>query len=250
MHFLEQRVRATKVKTLLLNDELDHLGLYIEHNMYSLSLQNEAEDADAIFVSGYREQLDNYFGSYEKGERPEQGIEKEFKRILEIVQDGVFDRPIEFSNYLLNFSQDARTEFVEKLLYVLRRQRITRETIPTTVFGDIRYCLFVEDNVVSPWEDQKKRDYVYSILVESNADWYYMITIKINEMDSIDGVEYCKIFSEEIPLERTDEFQETIHRIKKLKIESYKKKSGCKKIGRNEPCPCGSGKKYKHCCGK
>ncbi len=21
-----------------------------------------------------------------------------------------------------------------------------------------------------------------------------------------------------------------------------------KKIGRNDPCPCGSGKKYKHCC--
>jgi preprotein translocase subunit SecA len=23
-----------------------------------------------------------------------------------------------------------------------------------------------------------------------------------------------------------------------------------KKIARNEPCPCGSGKKYKQCCGK
>ena len=23
-----------------------------------------------------------------------------------------------------------------------------------------------------------------------------------------------------------------------------------KKVGRNEPCPCGSGKKYKHCHGK
>ena len=23
-----------------------------------------------------------------------------------------------------------------------------------------------------------------------------------------------------------------------------------RKIGRNEPCPCGSGKKYKHCCGR
>ena len=21
------------------------------------------------------------------------------------------------------------------------------------------------------------------------------------------------------------------------------------KVGRNQPCPCGSGKKYKHCCG-
>jgi preprotein translocase subunit SecA len=25
---------------------------------------------------------------------------------------------------------------------------------------------------------------------------------------------------------------------------------GKKKIGRNDPCPCGSGKKYKHCCGR
>ena len=23
-----------------------------------------------------------------------------------------------------------------------------------------------------------------------------------------------------------------------------------RKVGRNEPCPCGSGKKFKHCCGK
>jgi uncharacterized protein YecA (UPF0149 family) len=23
-----------------------------------------------------------------------------------------------------------------------------------------------------------------------------------------------------------------------------------KKVGRNDPCPCGSGKKYKKCCGK
>ena len=32
------------------------------------------------------------------------------------------------------------------------------------------------------------------------------------------------------------------------------KKSGTvivgKKVGRNDPCPCGSGKKYKFCCGK
>ena len=27
-------------------------------------------------------------------------------------------------------------------------------------------------------------------------------------------------------------------------------KNAERKIGRNEPCPCGSGKKYKHCCGK
>jgi SWIM/SEC-C metal-binding protein len=29
-----------------------------------------------------------------------------------------------------------------------------------------------------------------------------------------------------------------------------KPKTAEKKVGRNEPCPCGSGKKYKRCCGK
>ena len=32
--------------------------------------------------------------------------------------------------------------------------------------------------------------------------------------------------------------------------QKQKLKVGGKKIGRNDPCPCGSGKKYKHCCGR
>jgi len=32
------------------------------------------------------------------------------------------------------------------------------------------------------------------------------------------------------------------------KVETYKRPEP--KIGRNDPCPCGSGKKYKKCCGK
>ena len=43
----------------------------------------------------------------------------------------------------------------------------------------------------------------------------------------------------------------TEERRKELYLEQ--KKSGTirkdKKIGRNDPCPCGSGKKYKKCCG-
>lgn len=27
-------------------------------------------------------------------------------------------------------------------------------------------------------------------------------------------------------------------------------KAAAGKVGRNDPCPCGSGKKYKHCCGR
>jgi SWIM/SEC-C metal-binding protein len=33
-------------------------------------------------------------------------------------------------------------------------------------------------------------------------------------------------------------------------LNPVKTKIADKKVGRNEPCPCGSGKKYKKCCGK
>ena len=32
--------------------------------------------------------------------------------------------------------------------------------------------------------------------------------------------------------------------------ESDRKPVRSKKVGRNQPCPCGSGKKYKQCCGR
>jgi len=33
-------------------------------------------------------------------------------------------------------------------------------------------------------------------------------------------------------------------------LNPLKPKIAEKKVGRNEPCPCGSGKKYKNCCGQ
>ena len=32
-------------------------------------------------------------------------------------------------------------------------------------------------------------------------------------------------------------------------IDSRMSSASTKKVGRNDPCPCGSGKKYKKCCG-
>ncbi len=42
--------------------------------------------------------------------------------------------------------------------------------------------------------------------------------------------------------------EEAIEASKERKVETYRNKSP--KVGRNDPCPCGSGKKYKNCCGK
>ncbi len=37
---------------------------------------------------------------------------------------------------------------------------------------------------------------------------------------------------------------------RRLQVDDDEVKRASKKVGRNDPCPCGSGKKFKHCCGK
>ena len=79
-----------------------------------------------------------------------------------------------------------------------------------------------EDTVVTLDIDLEK---LYYNMVEAKAEWLYGLPV----------------WDRLLPAERRKE------------LYRDQKKSGTivkeKKIGRNDPCPCGSGKKYKRCCG-
>ena len=80
-----------------------------------------------------------------------------------------------------------------------------------------------EDTEVSLGFD---KELLYKNMVDAKADWLYELPM------------WDEIFTPE----------------QKKALYLEQKKSGTivkeKKIGRNDPCPCGSGKKYKKCCGK
>lgn len=80
-----------------------------------------------------------------------------------------------------------------------------------------------EDTVVSLDYDKEK---LYYNMVGCKADWLYELP------------QWENLLSEEVRKEL----------YKKQKLSGTVVKD--KKIGRNDPCPCGSGKKYKKCCGK
>lgn len=80
-----------------------------------------------------------------------------------------------------------------------------------------------EDTEVSLAFDKEK---LYKNMVAAKADWLYELP------------QWKEIYSEE-----------ELKKFYKEQKESTTIRKG-KKIGRNDPCPCGSGKKYKKCCGK
>ena len=82
---------------------------------------------------------------------------------------------------------------------------------------------FEEDTEVSLEYDP---ELLYKNMVEAKADWLY----GLEELNDI----------------LTPERQKELYREQKKSGTIVKEK----KIGRNDPCPCGSGKKYKFCCGR
>ena len=67
---------------------------------------------------------------------------------------------------------------------------------------------------------------LYFNMHKADADYLY----SLEEWDDV------------LPIERREEIYKEYRRSRTVHVE--------KKPGRNEPCPCGSGKKYKNCCGK
>lgn len=59
LHYLKQRKLSSQDKSLYLNDELYHLGLYIDHNWYHETFDKNM--SGIIKPYGYREKLDIYF---------------------------------------------------------------------------------------------------------------------------------------------------------------------------------------------
>ena len=82
--------------------------------------------------------------------------------------------------------------------------------------------------------EKLKEDSAVSLKVDFDKLYYNMLEAKAKWLYTLSG--WDDILSEERRREITNQWRQD-------------KQAVSSKVGRNEPCPCGSGKKYKKCCG-
>ena len=90
----------------------------------------------------------------------------------------------------------------------------------------------------------------FCVLVYSVSSHYD----ELKNMDQWDDYE-DEYYDEDDDFDKYDDFDDFDAPFKdennfKKPLDANLSIAGEKKIGRNQPCPCGSGKKYKNCCGK
>ena len=123
------------------------------------------------------------------------------------------------------------TEVVEGTVKELAEKYGTEVLIMTGFLDGINESLKVE-NPIEELEDTTEvsleydPEKLYKNMVDAKADWLY----NLEEWDNL----------------LTPERRKELYKEQKLSGTVIKEK----KVGRNDPCPCGSGKKYKYCCGR
>ncbi len=83
---------------------------------------------------------------------------------------------------------------------------------------------------------------------------FFLLTGKLKEDAQAQGERWLSAAQEQRALaharEDLPELVSALHQfwqVKRTPVQSYQRESP--KVGRNDPCPCGSGRKYKQCCG-
>ena len=125
------------------------------------------------------------------------------------------------------------------------------------------YSLAKVDYLIATWHSSKQADLNRQELVQSaeTTKWLRLEVVKSHQQGNSGVVEFNAWFkdsdgqgqkSEINCLHETSRFEKVGEQWYYLDgdVESPGlSSSGLSKVGRNDPCPCGSGKKYKKCCG-
>lgn len=250
LHFLKQRKIAIDIPQIALNDELDHLGMYISHNMYSITA-SEFPEGYMVNWHGFRQNLDNYFCRLYLPElnptKPKQDIPNEIIEIIQLLDRGTDENRIDVAHFLLDLSSEAKDDFCRAIHHALRRQPEIERMVVMSAFGEIKYCLFVEIPGIKIMNKEEREDYVLSAILNDESMPIMWIDLDYGRDGKLRGAKGKQCSYSDIPPDEINRLKELSIGYAKSRIEGFQHQFH-RKVGRNDPCPCGSGKEYKKCC--
>lgn len=253
LHFLEQRIKAAQSNVLELFDELDHLGLYIEHNHYNKTA--ELQSGNATIWQGYREALDNYFSSQifpdvETPNKPQQEIPKKLREIIGILDKQRKSGFTSVASAILDLSGNTKEDINGMMIRLMKRQLEAMKVMPLSMFGESKITFICNQDGISKFHQEQAKEYVLATMLKPNDSIRLALYLDYTVEGELYNVDFEFLTINDIPPERIVEFNALSDKYAKQRIFSYMKQNEVKKISRNNTCPCGSGLKYKRCCGK
>ena len=255
-HYLEKRNDALiRLSNLDLSDELDHYGAYLKHNDYAEYFCGQA-GFKKLQLLGYRDEIDTYYYKLLTGEQssyPSQEIAPLIKQIIEVAGSQQKVGRCKMVGALLDLTQDEQNEFSNSITNVLTQQKTTGTKKFVNLTNPKKITAHCEQdgvdvgtrlNIKKQASASMIKEQALASMINAKAEYRHLIELKFTENCDIYDINYTF-------LERADINASNQVRIQEIaKVQANKRLAAKGKTGRNEPCPCGSGKKHKKCHGR
>lgn len=249
IHYLIQRIKEIKVENFVINDELDYLGSYLKNRNFN-SMYNNAKNMGSIFVDNMHEDIDKCFMCLNK--EPSFNILNFIHQFINKAEKSLNRDTLNMLLSILDQDDEFLDNFEKSVSYIINRQSKINKFSTMTVFTSscnfIPIQIFANDIRNKMSTDKHALLYALAVMEAYNySKMYYMIIDKNH--NNIERVSIRLVDSN--TLSEVNMFElETVkgHMKYNQQIISFTNSSSNKKVGRNDLCPCGSGKKYKKCC--
>lgn len=252
VNYMTNRVDATHHKLINLNDELDHLGLYLCCGNYSMRVDeiiNEHKKIGIAWFDGFREDINRYYNDKYFGNetiKPRLEYPQNIQRIIEYMNNNVIKHGIYIGNNIISLSGEGQEEINSKIVDMIEFAKTTGRIKHMGI--QINRCILIISCDISKFKDEKKLiQECYANLKISSVDEAYAIFITFDEKENINEIKTYHLTKHDYQYKIDEEIEILSYLLKNKRSQQSIPR---RKIGRNEPCICGSGIKYKKCCGK
>lgn len=249
LHFVEQRSKALRSKLIELDDELDHLGLYLKHNHYERYASEVSGGKEmSMRFTGYRADIDVFFSERMRDPSVKSPLRQEIPEamgaVLEFLKNAGREGSSQLASHLLDLAGEWRIKLfdgIEKRLQDAGGRLIG--ALSST--GEARITLQPSIGRIDSEAEKMATDAVKAMLLLHGEKDRLLVRLHYDSPTVLRDVTWNWIKMDdiaEVEISHIEELAET------LRIRRHARASAAGKIGRNTSCPCGSGKKYKRCC--
>ena len=246
-HYLEKRHDAlTELSNFNIGDELDYYGIYLECSDYVRRFGEHAE-LDRIQFIGFRDKIDAYYYDLWFGKQaspPSQEIAPLIKQIIEVADYQQKTGRCRMVSALLDLAPNEQNGFSGLITNNLIHQKTTGAGKVISFSGSSEIAAICEQDGVGVGTRKNIKEHALASMIYVNSDHIHLIELKFTENGDIYDVDYTFLESTDIDASNREMVQEIAY----AQVIRHPKTK--RKIGRNEPCPCGSGKKHKKCHGR
>lgn len=236
--YIERRIKFNDYPQIKMAEEIDIFGYFLSEGLYFDDIEFPENGFMLNVDSSFSKDIDLYY-HWKEGvldevrEKPTffKGCENNIKFLIKKIEELKKENFSILTKFLINYDCYTQNLIVEQINLIKKKQRTdfhfyNEELNKGVVF--VSKDIYIQDKLY-----EQCKLYAY----ERKINNWFVIIIGDNFID------FEQFYYENKP---NKDIEEKLEGLKNYRLQQTKKVYG--KVGRNETCPCGSGKKYKKCC--